>query len=218
MIKRSSIIVSFILVTCLVAGGVELFCRSLGQALVVDVPASVETQKNSGTTAPDQSFAAQVEKSTRTGQNENYSIITKRSLFGKTEQKETKTEPPPEESLETTTLDLVLLGTISGDANTQRAFIKQQKNNSQDIYYKGDAIGSAIIKEVQRGKVILTVNGKDEILLMEELKSSQVPDRVTPPRRKNIVRPPQPSEPTTRTAAPLRKMTFKADNTQETHQ
>ncbi len=220
MSKPSSTIVSFILVTCLVVGGVEILCRNLRQMLEVDRPADLKTQVPDYTNIrePRKSSAAQVTKRSQIRKKDTYSVITRRSLFGKIEQKEVKTKAPPQEPLETTSLDLVLLGTISGDSNTQRAFIRQRKNKRQDIYYKGDAIGPAIIKEVQRGKVILTVNGKDEILLMEELKSSQVPDRAKPPKPKKVVRPPQEPEKTTRKAAPLRKMTFKADNTQETDQ
>lgn len=74
--------------------------------------------------------------------------------------------------LEATSLDLTLLGTISGGVNTQRAIIQDKRKRTQEIYYKGDAIGPALIKEILRGKVILTVRGKDEILLMKEPKSS----------------------------------------------
>ncbi|MBN4045896.1 hypothetical protein JYT94_00290 [bacterium AH-315-P11] len=86
------------------------------------------------------------------------------------------------------------------------------------MYYKGDAVGSAIIKEVKRGEIILTVDGKDEVLLMKEPKSSQVPSRVMPPIRKKTVKPSQVSAPKTQTATPLRKITFKTDDTQEADQ
>jgi len=217
MVKRSSIIASFILVTFLAAGGVEFFCRTLGQALVADKSvnstASGKSAKASGKSSP-----TQVGKAQKVKKIENYSIITKRSLFGKIEQEEIQKETAPAAPLKATTLDLVLLGTVSGDGNTQRAIIQQKRDKTQDIYYKGDAVGSAIIKEVKRGKIILTVDGKDEILLMKEPKSSQVPRRAIPPIRKKKVKPSQVSAPTTQTATPLRKITFKTDDTQEADQ
>jgi len=218
MIKRSSIIVSFILVTCLAAGSVEFFCRTLGQALVADKPANATTSGKATVKTLGKPPATKVGKTQKVKQIENYSIITKRSLFGKIEQKEIKKETAPAAPLKATTLDLVLLGTISGDENIQRAIIQQKRKKTQDIYYKGDAVGSAIIKEIKRGKIILTVNGKDEILLMKEPKSSQVPDKVKPPSRKKKVKPPQASKTTTKAEAPLRKITLKTDDTQETDQ
>jgi len=212
MLKRSSIIVSFILVTVLAAGGVEFFCRNLGEALVADKPASVVTSGKTTVKTPGKAPAAQVKKIQKVKKMENYSIIAKRSLFGKIEKKEIIKETAPAAPLKATTLDLVLLGTISGEGNLQRAIIQQKKKRTQDIYYKGDAIGSAIIKEVKRGEIILTVNGKDEILLMKEPKSSQVPNKVKPPGRKKKITPPKTSVKTTKPASPLRKITIKTDD------
>jgi type II secretory pathway component PulC len=219
MVNRSSIIVSFILATLLAAGGVELFCRTLGQALVGEKPESSATRAKTAVKTPGAPPAMQVNKAPKTQKKENYSIITKRALFGTIEQKEVKKTATPAPALKATSLDLILLGTISGAANVQRAIIQDKKKKTQEIYYKGDAIGSAIIKEVSRGKVILTVNGKDEILLMKELKSSQVPDKVRPPnRRKKINKSPQAGNKTANPTKTLRKITFPNDDPQETDQ
>ncbi|MBL4903037.1 MAG: hypothetical protein JKY62_10340 [Desulfocapsa sp.] len=217
MIKRSSIIASFILVTFLAVGGVEFFCRTIGQALVADKPVDSTASGNSAK-APGKSPPTQVGKAQKVKKIENYSIITKRSLFGRIKQEEIQKETAPAAPLKATTLDLILLGTVSGDGNTPRAIIQQKRDKTQDMYYKGDAVGSAIIKEVKRGEIILTVDGKDEVLLMKEPKSSQVPSRVMPPIRKKTVKPSQVSAPKTQTATPLRKITFKTDDTQEADQ
>ena len=105
----------------------------------------------------------------------DYTIITKRNLFGKVQEKPVAPppEPKPEPIVTATKLDLTLLGTISGKKEESRAFIqgKIKGKQKQDIYYVGDTIQNARIKEINRGQIILTVNGKDEVLLMKESKS-----------------------------------------------
>ena len=224
MLNRSFIIVSFVLATLLAAGGVELLCRNIGQALVSDSqPIKAATNEKTVGKTPGKPLPTPVRKTQKVKKKENYSIITKRSLFGKVEVKETKKVETPAATLKATSLDLILLGTISGDSNVQRAIIQDKKKKTQDIYYSGDSVGSASIKEVRRGKIILTVNGKDEILLMKEPKSSQVPDKVKPQRvrRKKVPPPPADTEDiedaeNTKTASPVRRLTLKPDDTQET--
>ncbi len=221
MLNRYFIIVSFILVTLLAAGGVELFCRNLGQALVTDNKLTkTTTNEKAAVKTPGKPPSTAVRRTQSVKKKENYSIITKRSLFGKIEQKEIKKTETPVAALKATSLDLTLLGTVSGDNNVQRAIIQDKKKKTQDIYYKGDSLGSATIKEVRRGKIILSVNGKDEILLMKEPKSSQIPDKVKPPpiRRRKIAPPKEDNEQDIETASPIRKITLKTDDTQETDQ
>ncbi len=176
MTSRFSIIFSFILATLLAVGGVELFYRTVAEKLQATEkteqtvvtedgkPAAAEKTKKAAP-AVTKKTSKQAQKSGR-----DYSLIVKRELFG-TPKKEAKQAPKAEPVLNTTTLDLILLGTISGEGDTQRAIILDKKAKSQDIYYNGDAIGPALIKQVERGKVILTIDGKDEVLLMLEPKS-----------------------------------------------
>ncbi len=183
MTNRLSIIGLFVLATLLATGGVELFCRFLDQTLIVEplpsvTKASGPAWTNTGAKPPAPGMASRPGTA-----GKDYSIIIKRSLFGKAQKKVTnEAAPAPTPVLEATSLDLILLGTISGGANNQRAIIQDKRKKTQDIYYKGDAIGPALIKEILRGKVILTVRGKDEVLLMKEPKSS--------PSRRNATRTP----------------------------
>jgi type II secretory pathway component PulC len=71
----------------------------------------------------------------------DYDMIVERNIFGATE----KTEPlpveeEPIETLEETSLQLSLLGTIAGDSESARAIILDQKKKSQDIYRVGDSV------------------------------------------------------------------------------
>lgn len=114
------------------------------------------------------------------GQVRDHTIILRRNLFG----------PPPSgpkpvevvsdytANLETSTLNVVLMGTITGSEGATRAFILDKKKNDQQLYETGDAVQGAIIKEILRGKVILTFNGQDEILDMSE--AAKVRPKVQP--------------------------------------
>ena len=101
-----------------------------------------------------------------------YTMIVERNIFGATE----KSEPPPSveekeeiiETLEETTLQLSLLGTVAGDPESGRAIILDKKVNSQNIYRVGDSVQDAEIRQILRGKVVLRRGEKDEILTMVE--------------------------------------------------
>ena len=101
-----------------------------------------------------------------------YTMIVERNIFGATE----KAEPPPVveekvepiETLQETSLQLSLLGTIAGDAQSARAIIFDQRQKSQDLYRVGDTVQNAEIRQILRGKVVLRHDGKDEILSMVE--------------------------------------------------
>ena len=75
------------------------------------------------------------------------------------------------EKLKQTDLKLKLWGTVTGQARDAYAVIEDIKSRQQDLYRTGDTVQDAVVKLILRGKVILTVNGHDEILAMEELRS-----------------------------------------------
>jgi type II secretory pathway component PulC len=100
----------------------------------------------------------------------DYSIIMKRNLFGPPPDKKVADTPlqAQVEELEVTTLELVLMGTIFGKNDEDRAIILTKKARKQDIYRVGDQIQGALIKEIRRGTIVLNVDGQDEILDMSE--------------------------------------------------
>ncbi len=100
----------------------------------------------------------------------DYEIIDSRSIFGKTGEGQVNPEEDLSkvESLQQTSLDLILLGTVAGSNEYDYAVITDKSKQSQDIYMVGDSVKNAVIKNILRGRVVLTVNGKDEILLMDE--------------------------------------------------
>ena len=97
--------------------------------------------------------------------------VIERNLFNT----KTKTGQQPKkldiENLKPTDLKLKLFGTVTGDINKAYAVIEETVRKRQNLYRIGDTIQNASIKMILREKVVLRVNGKDEILGIEEAPS-----------------------------------------------
>ena len=115
-----------------------------------------------------------------------YTKIVERNIFGATEKVEAVPveEVGPIETLEETSLQLSLQGTIAGDSASARAIILDQRKRSQDIYRVGDSVQEAQIRQILRGKVILRHGDKDEILIMVEGKDKPQPAAKVNSRRR----------------------------------
>jgi type II secretory pathway component PulC len=100
---------------------------------------------------------------------DDYTIIVRRNIFQAVVEKTEEEAPVVEQApLEPTKLKLSLMGTISGVERDARAIISDDAKRQQDIYQVGDSIQGAMIKEIERGKVVLSVNGKDEVLTLKD--------------------------------------------------
>ncbi len=105
----------------------------------------------------------------------DYDAVLERNLFDT----RAPAQPKPDNqtvdlaSLEQTKLNLKLWGTVSGSDNGAYAVIEDVKTREQDLYRAGDTIQTAVVKEIHREKVVLTVDGKDEVLQMQELDSGK---------------------------------------------
>ena len=99
----------------------------------------------------------------------HYQAIIERNLF----KTKTETGSGPDkldlETLKPTDLKLNLLGTITGDKEEAYAVIEDTAEKKQDLYRIGDTIQNATVKMILREKVVLNVNGKDEILGIEKV-------------------------------------------------
>jgi general secretion pathway protein C len=102
-----------------------------------------------------------------------YQAVLDRNLFNTRSASAPSTEKVDVESLEETKLNLKLWGTVSGADDSDYAVIEDVKAREQNLYRTGDAIQTATVKEIFREKVVLTVNGKDEVLQMQELESGK---------------------------------------------
>ncbi len=106
-----------------------------------------------------------------------YKAVLERNLFNTRSDSQPQAQQVDVESLEETNLNLKLWGTVSGTDNGDYAVIEDVKAREQNLYRTGDAIQTATVKEIYREKVVLTVNGKDEVLQMQELESGKAASR-----------------------------------------
>ncbi len=77
------------------------------------------------------------------------------------------------DDLKETDLKLKLWGTVAGKERGAYAVIEDTKTREQNLYRTGDAIQNATVKMILRQKVVLSVEGRDEILGMEEIGSGR---------------------------------------------
>jgi type II secretory pathway component PulC len=166
MARRISDIVPLLFITLLCVGFVEGGYLALEYFLMKD-----QTEKKS---AVQQSVAEPVQRPKVAQKKHDYRIILERNIFG---------APPagnaaetvvnvPAKDLEETTLKIALKGTIHGVEESDRAIILDQKSRTQQLYQKGDGIQGAFVKEILRGRVILSHNGNDETLDMSDTAGS----------------------------------------------
>lgn len=105
---------------------------------------------------------------------DHYEIIHKRDIFRTSGDPvaEGASQPLSDKeiaSLDKTDLKLKLWGTVTGgDELENYAVIESDKDKRQMLYRKGDEIEGAVIKTILRLSVILSRNGKDELLEMAE--------------------------------------------------
>jgi general secretion pathway protein C len=103
----------------------------------------------------------------------SYRAITERNIFGSLESASEETKPSEYEDLEPTSLKLALVGTVAGSDEDAAAFIEETDKRRQELYRVGDSVKDATLKAILEGKVVLSVDGKDEILTMKEPSSSR---------------------------------------------
>ncbi len=166
MIQRAIVILNLFLLTLGAYFGVGLVYRVLAMQVQPDLPAALpsETRMNRADLA---------------GQPRNhYEPILVRDLF---KTRKTPQTPLPAdqalnlEELEQTQLKLKLWGTVSGSEEAAYAVIEDTQQREQDLYRTGDSIQNATIKAILRAKVVLNVDGKDEVLSMEDVETLRRP-------------------------------------------
>ena len=166
MARRISDIVPLLFITLLCVGFVEGGYLALEYFLMKDQTDRKNTVQ--------QSVAKPAQKPKAAPKKHDYKIILQRNLFGAppaANVAETVVNAPAKD-LEETTLKIALKGTIHGVEESDRAIILDQKSRTQQLYQKGDGIQGAFVKEILRGRVILSHNGNDETLDMSDTAGS----------------------------------------------
>ena len=165
MLKNLFKILPFAVVTVGVFGMVELLYGLMGHYLLS--PDQQETPVEVARVQP------KVMASNGPEKHSDYTIISRRNLFASLDGGNT-VEPENEDpfaGIEATQLELVLMGTVTGQDGGDRAIILKKRDNKQEIFYQGDVIEGALIKTIDRGRIILEYQGNDEVLDMSEASS-----------------------------------------------
>ncbi|MBN1849648.1 MAG: PDZ domain-containing protein [Deltaproteobacteria bacterium] len=121
-----------------------------------------------------QATTQQISGPTRTARVvfKDYQPILDRNLFGSTDETEKEISTSQIEDLEPTKLNVSLLGTVTGDDKNAYAVIEETGKRKQGLFKIGDSIQDAVLKMILRGKVILSLGGRDEVLEMKEPSNS----------------------------------------------
>jgi general secretion pathway protein C len=100
-----------------------------------------------------------------------YRTILQRNLFKTQKAQETGSQQAQInlDDMEETKLQLKLWGTVTGSAQQSYAVIEDTQKREQNLYRVGDSVQDATVKAILRAKVVLTVNGQDEVLAMEDM-------------------------------------------------
>jgi len=98
-------------------------------------------------------------------------LILRRNLFKTGSAVAPVSEQAQIDALAATSLNLQLLGTVAVAGANGRvepwAVILDKSSGQQDVYRQGDTVAQATIRKILRAKVVLGVQGHDEVLAME---------------------------------------------------
>ncbi|MGC9325323.1 MAG: type II secretion system protein N [Desulfomonilia bacterium] len=128
-----------------------------------------------------------------------YDIIVQRDLFQVAKKRPASSDVPIEQDVirPVAEMGLTLRGTITGPKEVARAIIEEK--NDQMIYKLGEKVKGATILAIYRNKVIMDVNGQEQMLIVEETKG---PLHASTSRRREPRSPPRPSVPEPRDEGP----------------
>ena len=199
------------LITVLVFAGVALWYGRFQHRLQTKIPTVKEATAPSLIQKSDEPVPA----------NTDYGIILSRNIFkAALELGEKRSDAESQvdvEDLAETTMQLVLLGTVSGNKDDARAIIRDEKTKVEDIYRVGSELHGAIITRIGRGKVVLQVNGQEEVLNIKDLalggpRQAAFPGAVYPQPGAQMVPTGEQQMPV---VAPQRRISFRNSSAQE---
>jgi general secretion pathway protein C len=164
MIKKSFTLANLLLITLAAYLGVGIFYKTLEARLITAPPPKTAVKP-----------LQMVTKEERIHPESYYQPIMDRNLF-KTKAAVAPVKKAPQinlEALKQTQLQLRLWGTVAGKKEGAYAVIEETKARKQNLYRVGDTIQNAKIKMIYRERVVLSVNGKDEILEIEKIQGGK---------------------------------------------
>jgi general secretion pathway protein C len=160
---------NLVALSVIIFAGVDIFYRlvraELGQINTTEIVMQQTPETKRYTSSPLDDFRA----------------IADRNIFGSLQKTSLEQGTEEIEALEPTSLKIALLGTVTGNDKYAFAVIEESDKRAQGLYKVGDSVQEAVVKRILRGKVVLRVGDKDEVLTMEESSSSK---KETPPPTK----------------------------------
>lgn len=121
------------------------------------------------------------DQTSKTAHLESYEIIRTRNLFDVLTRKPEPDRPETAEDaqqtpVEKSDLKLALWGTVIAEPPSgSYAVIENQATREQALYQTGDSLVGAVLKQILRNKVILTKEGQDQFLEIDESKRPAIP-------------------------------------------
>ena len=135
---------------------------------IVTTWASSRKAEDSALSVPAKTASPKDSPSSKGKRLEDYGLIVSKDVFHTT--KETaKTEGKGSvEDIKVTGLNLELKGTVLREGKDSYAFIQDRGSRIEDVYYANDFVMGARIARIMKGRVILNVDGREEMLLMAD--------------------------------------------------
>jgi general secretion pathway protein C len=158
MKNRQTVMMVLLVITVAAYFAVDIACR----LIELSAPAP-EPEPQAAASAP----AADMTKDPL----EAYAVIAERNLFRTTDQPIAVDQMDPN-SLEATTLQLDLYGTIAGEDGRGYAIIEERDKKRQRLYKVGDKVGGATIVKIARNAVVLRMGDRDQVLKKKEISSA----------------------------------------------
>jgi general secretion pathway protein C len=99
----------------------------------------------------------------------SYEVVSSRNLFGVMDH-DVESQPDDVSDLELTDLSLKLHGTMVNRQGPSYAVLEDTRDRRKKarLIMENEAIGDAVLTSVYRDKVVLTVNGSRQVLMLEE--------------------------------------------------
>ena len=163
-------IVRLAFIALLVATGVQLWYGRVGERLLALLPAEPSGLVGPAV-VPDRPITAGAAPA-----NVDTRVILTRNIFKASLEADEQSAGGREtdlDALEETRMQLVLLGTVSGSREDARAIIRDETAKKEDIYQVGSDIQGALISRIERGRVVLEVDGREEILNIKDPESGR---------------------------------------------
>ncbi|MFH1673915.1 MAG: type II secretion system protein N [Pseudomonadota bacterium] len=173
MLKYYKPLLFFLASTVVIYSGVDIFYKVVGSNLD-DIPLTAVTKKS-----PDKDLS-------RKRPFPEYRAITEKNIFFSAKEAAAIAEKNETAGLKPTSLNVILLGTVSGGSDRDYAVIEDGTKKKQGLYKVGDTVQGAEIKKILRQKVVLRIGNNDEVLSMDEKPKSESGTTAPPGSRKSI--------------------------------